>query len=95
MSTLEKTISMMENLPEPDLLLVQDLIKQLFQQHEYETVDYAVGTVLKPMSKDDFLKDIETAEQEIASGQYRTAEEVFAAMDWHKPISCGGNLELL
>lgn len=81
MSTLETTISMMEKLPEPDLLLVQDLIKQLFQQYEYETVDYAVGSVLKPMSKDDFLKDIETAEQEIANGQYRTAEEVFGELE--------------
>ncbi len=37
MSTLEKTISMIENLPEADLLKIQDFIKKFFGQHECET----------------------------------------------------------
>ena len=43
MTTLENTISMMEKLPEADLVEIQDLIKKLFKQHEYETADKAVG----------------------------------------------------
>ncbi len=39
MSTLEKTISMIENLPEADLLKIQDFIKKFFGQHECETAD--------------------------------------------------------
>ncbi len=34
----------------------------------------------KPMSRDDFMKDIETAEQQILNGKYHSAKEVF--YDW-------------
>lgn len=79
MSTLEKTISMIETLPETDLIKIQDFIQKLFQQRE--DVDDAAGRVLSPMSREDFLKDIETAEKAIADGQYRNAEEVFDGLE--------------
>ena len=72
MSTLEKTISMMETLPENDLIKIQDFIQKLFQQQE--DADDAVVRVLNPMSREDFLKDVEAAERAIASGQYRDAD---------------------
>lgn len=77
MSTPEKAISMIETLPEADLLKILDLIQKYFWQHENETTDDAVGRILKPMQKKDFLHDIETAEKEIADGMCRKAEEVF------------------
>ncbi|MCM1537432.1 MAG: hypothetical protein NC254_03430 [bacterium] len=81
MSTLEKTISMIETLPEADLIKIQDLIQKLFQQRKKESVEDAVGRMLKPMEKEDFLRDVETAEKEIADGMYRKAEEVFDGME--------------
>lgn len=81
MSTLEKTITMMETLSETDLIKIQDLILRLFQQQEQEMADDAVGKVLKPMSRKDFMDDVETAEKEIANGKYRSAEEVFDGLE--------------
>lgn len=81
MSTLEKTISMMEALPEADLLKVQNLIHKLFQQREYGMTDDAVGKILKPMSRNDFLSDVEAAEKEIDNGIYRKADEVFDGLE--------------
>lgn len=81
MSTLEKTISMMKTLPEDDLIKIQDLIRKLFQQREHEAVDDAVGQILEPMSRKDFLTDIVAAEKEIADGGYRDAKEVFDGLE--------------
>lgn len=75
MSTLENTISMLEVLPETDLLEIQKLARKLFQRHEAETPDEAVARFLKPMSREDFMKDIEIAEQEIARGEYQEMGE--------------------
>lgn len=81
MSTLENTISMMEALPETDLLEIQNLTVKLFQRHKVETPDEAVGRFLKPMSREDFMRDIEIAEQEIADGKSRNANEVFNELE--------------
>ncbi|NDO49038.1 hypothetical protein FMM75_06230 [Lachnospiraceae bacterium MD335] len=81
MSTLEKTISMIENLPEADLLKIQDFIKKFFGQHECETADKTVGSTLNLMSKEDFLQDIKTAEKEIADGCYKGAQKVFDELE--------------
>lgn len=81
MTTLESTISMMEKLPESDLIKIQDFIKKLFRQHEYELTDAAVGRALKHMSKDDFMKDAMTAEKDITAGRYKSANEVFDELE--------------
>ena len=74
MSTLERTLSMMEVLPEADLLKIQNFTENLFRLREHET-DNEVGRFLKPMTKDDFLRDIEIAEQQFASGEYQEMGE--------------------
>ncbi|MCM1046763.1 MAG: hypothetical protein NC417_14760 [Candidatus Gastranaerophilales bacterium] len=74
MSTLERTVSMMKVLPEADLLKIQNFTENLFRLREHET-DNEVGKFLKPMTKDDFLRDIEIAEQQFASGEYQEMGE--------------------
>lgn len=81
MNTLENTVSMMKNLPETDLLETQNLTRELFQQRESEAVDENVGKFLKPMSREDIMKNIEMAEQEIADGKYHSADEVFNELE--------------
>ncbi len=81
MSTLEKTISMMETLPEADLIKIQDLIQKLFQQREQEMADDKVGKILKPMSREDFLNDVKTAEKEISDRKYRSVKGVFDELE--------------
>ncbi|MCM1122392.1 MAG: hypothetical protein NC416_07410 [Eubacterium sp.] len=81
MSTLEKTISMMETLSESDLIKIQDLIRKLFWQHERERDNNVAGRIFKPMSREDILNDVEMAEEEIAEGKCRTAEEVFGGLE--------------
>lgn len=81
MTTLENTISMMEKLPETDLIEIQDLIQKLFRQHESESTDAAVGQVLKRMSKADFMEDARAAEKDIAAGRYKSADEVFDGLE--------------
>ena len=81
MSTLENTISMMKTLPDADLIKIQDFIRKLFLQQEHEAIDTAVSKILKPMSKDDFINDVKTAEKEIANGKCKNAEEVFDGLE--------------
>lgn len=81
MNTLETTISMLEVLPETDLMKVQDFTEKLFRMREFEAADEAVGKFLKPMSREDFMRDIEVAEQEIADEKYSRAEEVFNELE--------------
>ncbi len=70
---------MIEKLPETDLIKIQDLIRQLFQQHE--PADNAVGKTLKRMSREDFLRDVADAERDIAEGRYRAVDEVFDGLE--------------
>lgn len=54
---------------------------KFFQRREAEAVDEAVGKSLKLMSREDIIKNIEIAEQEIADGKYRSADEVFNELE--------------
>lgn len=86
MSTLENTVSMMKTLPEADLQEIQKLTAKLFQrrrgsQMTDEEADEAVGRYLKPMSREAIMKNIEIAEQEIADGKFRSADEVFNELE--------------
>lgn len=85
MSTLEHTISMMENLPEADLLEIQNFIREIFRRHAFEEGDEKFRELFKPMSREAFIKDIELAKQEIADGKYSSAEEVFG--EWERRYS--------
>ncbi|HCT91651.1 MAG TPA: hypothetical protein DF613_09790 [Lachnospiraceae bacterium] len=75
MSIMENTISMMESLPEADLLKIQNFTRKLFQCHESESTDEAVGRFLEPMSREDFMRDIEIAERQFAAGEYQEMGE--------------------
>lgn len=75
MTTLENTISILEGLPETDLIKIQALAKKLFQRHEDKVADEAVGQFLKPMSRGDFMRDIKNAEDEFARGEYQEMGE--------------------
>lgn len=81
MSTLENTISILELLPEADLLKIQDFAKKLSERHKLEATDDAFGQLLKPMSAEDFIQDIEAAEIQYATGKYSSAEEVFNGLE--------------
>jgi len=65
---------MMKELPETDLLQIQDLIRKLFPDHEFEIVDHAAGNALNPLLRKDFMEEIE-------GGDCRHAEEVFAELE--------------
>lgn len=74
MTTLENTISMMESLPETDLLEIQKLAVKLFQRHRRsemtdEEADEAVGKFLKPKSREDIYRELEISRQQAAEGK--------------------------
>ena len=81
MSTLQNTISMIEALPEADLLKIQDLTKKLITRHELEATDEAVGKFLPPKSREDIYRDLERSRKQIEMGQCRSAEEVFNGLE--------------
>ena len=51
MSTLQNTISMMQALPEADLIKIQNFTKKLSKHRELEAADEAVGRFLPPKSR--------------------------------------------
>lgn len=75
MTTLENTISILEGLPETDLIRVQALAEKLFRRNKDKMADEAVGRFLNPMSREDFMRDIEKAESEFARGEYQEMGE--------------------
>lgn len=81
MSTLQNTISMIEVLPEADLLKIQDYTKKLSKRRELEAADEAVGKFLPPKSREDIYRDLEQSRKQIEMGQCRSAEEVFNGLE--------------
>ena len=69
MSTLEATISMIEVLPEADLIKIQDFIKTIFEQHSSESP-------FPLLDEGDILKDMETSERQFVEGKYKGAKQV-------------------
>lgn len=78
MSTLENTVSMMKTLPERDLLEIQSFTRKIFQRHESETADDAVGKFLKPMSREDFYRELEISRRQAAEGKYAEMGQALA-----------------
>ena len=77
MSSLEHTMPMRKRLSETDLFNIRSYTNGLHTHQEYETADETIGEFLRPMSRNDFMRDIETSEQQILDGKYYSAEEVF------------------
>lgn len=80
MSTLQNTISMIETLPETDLIKIQNFTKRLSQRHELEAADDAVGRFLPPKSREDIYRDLEISRQQAAEGNYQEAGEFLAEL---------------
>ncbi|MCM1245533.1 MAG: hypothetical protein NC293_07815 [Roseburia sp.] len=78
MNTLQSTISMIEVLPEADLLKIQDFAKKLSKRRELETADEAVGRFLPPKSKEDIYRDLEMSRQQAAEGKCQEMGEALA-----------------
>lgn len=62
MSTLESTISMLEVLPEADLVKIQDFVKKLFFQRSQECP-------FPPKSRQEIYQDLEISRQQAAEGK--------------------------
>ena len=56
--------------------------------HEQDTLDQTMSRILKPMSKRDFLDDVEIAEEEIRQRNYSSAKEVFDELEHRYGIWC-------
>lgn len=86
MNTMESTVAMIKTLPEADLIKVRDFTLQLLSRQESimtsTGADEAVGKFLKPMSREDFYRDVRNAEQEIADKKYSSAAEVFSELEY-------------
>lgn len=80
MSTLQNTISMMQALPEADLIKIQNFTKKLSKRRELESVDEAVGRFLPPKSREDIYKDLENSRQQVAEGKYQEAGKFLAEL---------------
>ena len=71
MSTLQNTISMMETLPETDLIKIQNFTKKLSQRRE-------LVRFLPPKSREDIYRDLEISRQQAAEGKCQEMGEALA-----------------
>lgn len=68
MSTLESTISMLEVLPESDLIKIQDFVRKLFWQRGSECP-------FPPKSRQEIYRDLEISRQQAAEGKCQDMEQ--------------------
>lgn len=80
MNTLQNTISMMQTLPEADLIKIQDFTRSLSRRHELEAADEAVGSFLPPKSREDIYRDLEISRQQAEEGKYQEAGEFLSEL---------------
>ena len=73
MSTLENTISMLEVLPETDLIKIQDYARSLFKQRGAE---YPFPL----LSEEDIIKIAETSERQIANCKCKNAKDFLSEL---------------
>lgn len=71
MTTLENTISIIKVLPEADLAEIQNFARKLIKRRE-------ANCPFTLKSREDIYKDLETAHQQIAAGEYQDAGEFIA-----------------
>lgn len=73
MSTLENTISILEVLPETDLIKIQDYARSLFKQRRAEYPFPLLG-------EKDIIEIAETSERQIADGECKNAGEFLSEL---------------
>lgn len=71
MSTLESTISMLEVLPEADLVKIQDFIKKLFRQR-------GASCPFQPKSQEEIYRDLEISRQQVVEGKCQEMGQALA-----------------
>lgn len=64
MNTFESTVSMMEVLPESDLIEIQNFTKKLYMLRNADSPFH-------PLSEDDILNDLQISREQIAQGKYK------------------------
>lgn len=73
MDILENTISMLEVLPETDLLEIQKFTMKLFQQRRADCP-------FPLLSKEDILQDLKISEKQFANEEYQEAGEFLSEL---------------
>ncbi len=68
MNTLENTISMMELLPEDDLIEIQNLTKKLFNLRNADNP-------FQPLSKHEIMRDLQISREQTKNGQYKDMDK--------------------
>ena len=71
MTALENTISIIKVLPEADLAEIQNFAKKLIERRK-------VNCPFALKNREDIYKDLETAHQQVAAGEYQDAGEFLA-----------------
>ena len=69
MSTLEATVSLMENCTEDELLIVQQIVRQFIILRNNQSI-----------TKNQFMEELEVSQRQYANGQYCDAKDVSARM---------------
>ncbi len=71
MSTLEKTVSMVEQLPEADLQFIFVTAKALLDNH--------TNSPFKPLSREQILEDLSVSRKQMDEGQYSSIKDTLAS----------------
>lgn len=68
MNTLKNTVSMMELLPEEDLIEIQSLTKKLFNLRNADNP-------FQPLSKQEIIKELQTSRKQTMNGQCKDMDK--------------------
>ena len=71
MSTLESTISMLENMAPADVEVIYTMTKALFDKQ---------ASPFQPLSREQILRDLAESRQQIQAGQYSDAKDALQAL---------------
>lgn len=82
MSTLENTISMMEMLPEDDLIEIQNFTKKLFNLRN-------VNSPFRPLSEQEIIRDLQISREQTIKGQ---CKDMGKALEGIRKILCNSKL---
>ncbi|MBQ7448114.1 MAG: hypothetical protein IJV59_09255 [Eubacterium sp.] len=72
MSTLEATISMLEQLPEPELVVVFQTTKALLENHK--------KSPFKPLTKEQVMSDLAISRKQFENGQYSAMSDIIESL---------------
>ncbi len=72
MSTLEQTVSMLESLPEDDVKAIHDITYRFYIREH---------SPLKPVTREQILKDLAVSRQQIANGEGKELGEAIREIE--------------